>query len=52
MNDYDAIKETVSHYYEGYLEKNRERLEKAFSGNRDRFNYFDCACAGYKFVRS
>jgi hypothetical protein len=31
MNDYDAIKETVFHYYEGYRDKNRERLEKAFS---------------------
>ena len=31
MNDYDAIKETVFHYYVGYRDKNRGRLEKAFS---------------------
>lgn len=31
MSDYDAIKEAVFHYYEGYRNKNRERLEKAFS---------------------
>ena len=31
MNNYDAIKETVFHYFEGYRDKNRERLEKAFS---------------------
>ena len=31
MSDYDAIKETVFHYFEGYRDKNRERLEKAFS---------------------
>ena len=31
MSDYDAIKETVFHYFEGYRDKDRERLEKAFS---------------------
>jgi len=31
MNDYEAIQETVYHYYEGYREKDRERLEKAFA---------------------
>ena len=31
MSDYDAIKETVFHYCEGYRNKYRERLEKAFS---------------------
>lgn len=31
MNDYDAKKETVFHCYEGYRDKNRKRLEKAFS---------------------
>ena len=31
MSDYDAIKETVFHYCEGYRNKDRERLEKAFS---------------------
>ena len=30
MSDYDAIKETVFHYCEGYRNKDRERLEKAF----------------------
>ena len=30
MNDYDAIQETVFHYFEGYRTKNRERLERAF----------------------
>jgi hypothetical protein len=30
MNDYDAIQETVLHYFEGYRIKNRERLERAF----------------------
>ena len=30
MNDYDAIQETVLHYFEGYRTKNRERLERAF----------------------
>jgi hypothetical protein len=29
--DYDAVKETVFHYYYGYRDKDRERLEKAFS---------------------
>jgi len=31
MNDYDAISETVFHYCEGYRNKDRERLEKAFA---------------------
>jgi len=31
MSDYDAIKETVFHYCEGYRNKDRKRLEKAFS---------------------
>ena len=31
MNDYDAIRETVFHYCEGYRDKDRERLEKAFA---------------------
>ncbi len=31
MLDYDAVKETVFHYYQGYRDKDRERLEKAFS---------------------
>ena len=30
MKDYDAIEETVFHYFEGYRTKNRERLERAF----------------------
>lgn len=30
MSNYDAIKETVFHYCEGYRNKDRERLEKAF----------------------
>jgi hypothetical protein len=31
MSDYEAISETVFHYCEGYRNKDRERLEKAFS---------------------
>lgn len=31
MNDYDAIQETIFHYFEGYKAKNRERLEKAIA---------------------
>ena len=31
MNDYDAIKQAVFHYYEGYRDKSRERLERAFA---------------------
>ena len=30
MNDYDLIQETISDYFEGYMTKDRERLEKAF----------------------
>jgi hypothetical protein len=31
MSDYDEIKETVFHYFEGYKTKDRERLERAFA---------------------
>ena len=31
MNDYEAIQATVFHYYEGYRDKDRQRLEKAFA---------------------
>jgi hypothetical protein len=31
MNDYELINETVFNYFEGYMTKDRERLEKAFS---------------------
>ena len=31
MNDYEAIQETVYHYFEGYVSKDRARLEKAFA---------------------
>ena len=31
MDDYDAIKETISHYHEGYRNKDRARLERAFA---------------------
>ena len=31
MQDYDAISETVFHYFEGYQTKDRERLERAFA---------------------
>ena len=31
MNDNEAIETTVFHYYDGYRDKSRERLEKAFS---------------------
>ena len=31
MSDYDDIRETVFHYCEGYRNKDRERLEKAFA---------------------
>ena len=31
MSDYDSIKETVFHYCEGYRNKDRERLERAFA---------------------
>jgi len=30
MKDYDAIEETVFHYFEGYKTKNRKFLERAF----------------------
>ena len=30
MNDYDLIKQTISDYFEGYMAKDRERLESAF----------------------
>ena len=30
MSDYDLIKETISDYFEGYMTKDRGRLEKAF----------------------
>ena len=30
MKDYDAISETVFHYFEGYQTKDRARLERAF----------------------
>ena len=31
MKDYDAISETVFHYFEGYQVKDRQRLERAFA---------------------
>ena len=31
MKDYDAISETIFHYFEGYRTKDRERLERAFA---------------------
>ncbi len=31
MNDYDAIKETIFHYFEGVKTKDRARLERAFA---------------------
>ena len=31
MNDYDLIKETIFDYFEGYMTKDRGRLEKAFN---------------------
>ena len=31
MKDYDLIQETIFDYFEGYLTKDRGRLEKAFS---------------------
>ena len=31
MNDYEAISEAVFHYCEGYRNKDRQRLEKAFA---------------------
>jgi len=31
MNDYEAIRETVFHYCEGYRSKDRQRLERAFA---------------------
>ena len=30
MNDYDAICDTIFHYFEGYKAKDRARLERAF----------------------
>ncbi|HEX7040357.1 MAG TPA: nuclear transport factor 2 family protein [Trueperaceae bacterium] len=33
MSDYEAIRETVFHYCEGYREKDRARLERAFAPN-------------------
>lgn len=30
MNDYDLIKETIDDYFEGYMTKDRERLERSF----------------------
>ena len=31
MTDHEAVKDTVLNYYEGYLHKDRFRLEKAFA---------------------
>jgi hypothetical protein len=31
MNDNEAIETTTFHYYDGYRDKSRDRLEKAFS---------------------
>ena len=31
MSDYDEIKETILHYFEGYQTKDRARLERAFA---------------------
>ena len=31
MSDYDAIKETIFHYFEGVQSKDRARLERAFA---------------------
>jgi hypothetical protein len=31
MEDYDAVSETVFHYFEGYKTKYRDRLERAFA---------------------
>ena len=31
MEDYEAIKETIFHYFEGYQTKDRARLERAFA---------------------
>ena len=31
MSDYDEIKETIFHYFEGYKTKDRARLERAFA---------------------
>lgn len=31
MDDHDAIKETIFHYFEGYRTKDRARLERAFA---------------------
>ncbi len=31
MSDYDAIKETIFHYFEGVQTKDRARLERAFA---------------------
>ena len=31
MSDYDEIKETIFHYFEGYQAKDRTRLERAFA---------------------
>jgi hypothetical protein len=33
MNDYELIKETIFDYFEGYMTKDRGRLEKAFNVN-------------------
>ena len=31
MDDYDAIKETIYHYFDGSKTKDRTRLERAFA---------------------
>ncbi len=31
MDDYETIKETIFHYFEGYQTKDRARLERAFA---------------------
>ena len=31
MDDFDAIKETIYHYFEGFQTKDRARLERAFA---------------------
>ena len=34
MDDYDAIKETIYHYFDGSRTKDRTRLERAFAVDR------------------
>ena len=55
MDDYDAIKETIFHYFEGVKNKDRARLEQAFAldgANIIGYDYRNAAGVRCEWVRS